>query len=149
MLFALLILAATGCQDMLHIRKTVDIKGSWYGSVGKNPFTRKEQYIRLDLGVKEAEISTYFTTYDGGWHDAIGTYTYDGKDTIKLNIDLGKCAIPNESTITLLHAVVTESGSIYEAGKTVTILGLWYDKVNSYGEYSKERVWLNRERPDM
>ena len=109
----------------------------------------QEETIGRVLNGKTAELSTYFSSYDKGWHDAVGTFTYDGRDTIKFNIDLGTCIIPNESKITLKHAVVTESASIYEAGKTVIILGLWYDKLNSYGELSTERIWLKRERPDM
>ena len=141
------VILCIGCQEKDNIRTPEDIEGSWFGLVGKNPLYGNEQYIRLYLKDNIVELTPHFVSYNGGWIAGTGTYTYDGRDTIKFDIDLGKSYISNEA-IKLKHAVVTETTSVYEVGKTVIILKLYYDKINSRGESSETWIWLDRERPD-
>lgn len=148
-LFALLVvLTAIGCQ-----KETIDyvdeIQGSWYGSVGKHPLLGDEQYIRLCLNDYVAELSPYFSRYDGGWHEAKGTYRFTSKDTITFNLDLGKCDTPNEATITPKYGVLKKSASTSEVGKEVFILQFFYDREYPKGTITSNYLWLDRERPSL
>lgn len=145
-MFLFIAAICVSCQEKDEINRPADIQGSWYGIVGKNPWTGDDQQIRLDLEYGRAEISTYFVRNDRGWHDAIGTYTYDGKDTIWFNIDMGECEFTNQGKNTITHAIVEETASVYEAGKNETVLRLYFDRINSYGEFSQEYIWLSRRK---
>ena len=142
----LIAIAISACQDET-INFAHAIEGSWYGSVGKNPMTGDNQYIRLDLMTGKADVSTYFTKYDRGWHDATGVYTIDTDNTIHFDIDMGECEINDESRIAITHAIVKDS---YTTGEKRTILQLNFETHSHYTEeVTSSFIWLSRERPDM